>query len=105
MPPAARSTGRRREGREGGTPCAALRTWSSPLGQRREQMAETRSRLAHVQPFLNFPHAGGHRMHDRDLQVPLQRLDDVERAPAGAEHVDRVSALRLEEIALDVSVD
>ena len=44
-------------------------------------------------------------MHHRHLQVLLQRPDDVERAPAGAEHVDRVGAFRLEEIALDVGVD
>src|SRR6516162_11171032 len=102
MPPAARSTGRRREGE---APRAALRTWSSRLRQRREQMAKAQSRLAHVQPLLNFPHASRHRVHDRDLQVPLQRLDDVERAPAGAEDVDRVGAFRLEEITLDVGID
>src|SRR5215813_9999299 len=75
------------------------------LRQRREQMAEARSRLAHVQPLLNFPYAGRHRVHHRHLQVLLQRLDDIERAPAGAEHVDRVGALHVEEIAFDVPFD
>ena len=32
-----------------------------------EQLSESLHRLAHVQPFLNRPEAGGNGMHDRNL--------------------------------------
>src|SRR5438128_1696574 len=68
-------------------------------------MAETASRLADLQPLLDFPDAGGYRVHDGYLQILLQYLENGERAPAGAEHVDCIRAPGLEEISLDVSID
>ena len=57
-------------------------------------------RLAHVQPLLDFPDPRRHRMHHRHLQILLQHVDDVERAPAGAEHVDGVGAFGLRKFFL-----
>src|SRR5262249_61931155 len=70
-----------------------------------QYVAEPADRLAHMQPLLDLPYPRRDRMHYRNLQVLLERLDDVERAPARAQHVDRVGALVLEEVPLDETVD
>src|SRR5436190_879429 len=43
--------------------------------------------------------------HDRHLQVTLEQFEDVERAPAGSQHVDGIGALGFEEIAFDMRVN
>src|SRR5262245_9844505 len=58
-------------------------------------------RLADGEAKLNLPAACRHRMYDRDPQVLLQKVDDRQHAPAGAEEIDRVGLLVLEEGALD----
>src|SRR4029453_1363073 len=99
----ARSTSRRAER---SARCEVSRALlNSRLWQGRQQMAEAQARLAHVEALLDFPNARRHRMHHRHLQVLLQGLDDIESAPTGAEHVDRIGALGLEEVALDVGID
>src|SRR5215475_11955172 len=58
-----------------------------------------------MQPLLKLPDPRGDWMHHRHLQVLLERLDDWQRAPAGAEHVDRIGALVAEEALLDMRID
>src|SRR5262245_25142495 len=84
---------------------AARGTCAARSRQRSEQIAEAVPRLAHVQPLLNFPNPRCHRMYDWNLQVLLEHLDDIQRTPAGAEHVNRVSAFGGEEMPFDMSVD
>src|SRR5215510_2536542 len=75
------------------------------LGQLPQHASEAAARLAHMQALLELPDPRGDGMHNRHLQVALERLDDRQRAPAGAEHVDRVGALVAEKALLDMSVD
>src|SRR5437660_709909 len=62
---------------------------TSPASRhRRQKLAEAGARLAHMQPLLDLPHPCGDRMDHRHAEVLLQGFDDVERAPARAQHVD-----------------
>ena len=60
-----------------------------------EQPAETAHRLADAEVALDVPALHRHGMEHRHAQVLLQPLDDVERTPGRAEHVDRLGALWL----------
>jgi hypothetical protein len=60
--------------------------------------------LVDVQTVLDGPHAGRDGVHDRHAQVLLERLDDVQDAPARAEHVDAVCAGAAEERLAGVGV-
>src|ERR1700757_4990774 len=73
--------------------------------QRLEQMAVAGARLVHMEAFLEFPDPRRHGMNDRDAEILFQQIDDAERSPAGAEHVDRVGALAAQKALLDMGVD
>src|SRR6266478_8544763 len=68
-------------------------------------MAVAAARLPDMESLLEFPDPRGDWMDHRHLQVLLDRLDDGKRAPARAEHVDRIGALGLEEVLLDMGID
>ena len=55
-----------------------------------QQPAKPLHRLPHVKAFLHRPDAGRHGMHNRYLKIFFEQMNDVETAPAGAEHVDAV---------------
>src|SRR2546428_5268350 len=61
-------------------------------GQLREQPAIAGPRLVDAEPPLHRPHARGDGMDDRDAELALERLDDVEDPPARTEEADAVGA-------------
>src|SRR5262245_21408285 len=62
-------------------------------------------RLAHREPQLHLPAACRHRVHDWHAKILLQKIDDRQHAPAGAEKIDRVGLAMLEEGPFDMGVD
>src|SRR2546428_7989529 len=62
-------------------------------GQPREQPAIAGPRLVDAEPQLHRPHARGDGMDDRDAELALERLDDVEDPPTRTEEVDPVGTL------------
>src|SRR5258708_8333625 len=71
----------------------------------RNEAPITHDRLTHMQVALDIPALCRDRVDDRHAEVLLQLLDDVERAPGGTQHVDRLRSAVPEEDALDEAVD
>src|SRR5262245_62653260 len=58
-----------------------------------------------MQVALDVPALRGHRVNDRHPEILLELLDDIERAPGRAQHVDRLRLAVLKKDALDETID
>src|SRR5713226_691616 len=74
-------------------------------GQVSQQAAIAVVALTDTEVLLDGPNSGGSGLDDRDGKILLQGLEDVQDAPAGAQHVDAVHVAVLADRRAGVGVD
>jgi hypothetical protein len=66
-----------------------------------QQAAIALDRLTDMQAPLNFPDAGGNRLHDRNAEILFEHRDDTKRVQGRSQDVDGIRARVFEKLLLD----
>src|SRR4030095_3624165 len=70
-----------------------------------EEPTVSLDRFAHVKLFLDVPKLACQRINHRHLEILFQEPNDLQQAPAGAEHVNRLCVRLFHKSFLRVGID